>query len=68
MMALKPVLLSLMMVSVSVLYAAEPLSVQMVESHGLGDFYCNKSYKTDLATTGWDYVSGLVANAVLKAW
>lgn len=45
-----------------------PLSQQMVNSHGLGDFSCNKKKKHDLATTGWDYVSGLVANAVLKAW
>lgn len=54
--------------SCSVLFATEPYSIQMVESHGLGDFYCNKAYKTNLATTGWDYVSGLVANAVLKTW
>ena len=46
---------------------AEPtLSQQMVEAHGLGDFYCNRHYQADLGTTGWDYVSGLVANAVLK--
>lgn len=43
-------------------------SQQMVESHGLGDFYCNRHYQSLLAETGWDYVSGLVANAVLKAW
>lgn len=43
-------------------------SQKMVESHGLGDFYCNRHHQTDLAETGWDYVSGLVANAVLKAW
>lgn len=40
----------------------------MVESHGLVDFYCNRHYQTALDSTGWDYVSGLVANAVLKAW
>jgi unsaturated rhamnogalacturonyl hydrolase len=40
----------------------------MVESHGLKDFYCNKAYQEKLATTGWDYVSGLVASSVLKAW
>lgn len=45
-----------------------PMSQRMVASHGLGDFYCNKSYKDLLATAGWDYVSGLVANSVLKAW
>lgn len=46
----------------------EVWSQRMVESHGLGDFYCNRKHQTDLATTGWDYVSGLVANSVLKAW
>ncbi len=40
----------------------------MVESHGLKDFYCNRKYKSELSTSGWDYVSGLVANAVLKTW
>lgn len=43
-------------------------SQKMVESHGLQDFYCNRHYQDSLANTGWDYVSGLVANAVLKAW
>lgn len=43
-------------------------SQKMVESHGLGDFYCNRSHHTELGKTGWDYVSGLVANSVLKAW
>lgn len=43
-------------------------SQKMVESHGLNDFYCNRKHQTELANTGWDYVSGLVANAVLKAW
>lgn len=43
-------------------------SQKMVESHGLKDFYCNRHYQDSLANTGWDYVSGLVANAVLKAW
>ncbi|MDR2913389.1 MAG: glycoside hydrolase family 88 protein [Tannerella sp.] len=43
-------------------------SQKMVESHGLGDFYCNRHYQAELGKTGWDYVSGLVANAVLKAW
>lgn len=43
-------------------------SQRMVESHGLKDFYCNRHYQEELATTGWDYVSGLVANSVLKAW
>lgn len=43
-------------------------SQKMVESHGLVDFYCNRHYQSELATTGWDYVSGLVANSVLQAW
>lgn len=47
----------------------EPTYAQrMVESHGLGDFYCNRHYQDSLSHTGWDYVSGLVAGAVLKAW
>lgn len=46
----------------------KPFSKQMVEAHGLGNFACNKNKKHELATTGWDYVSGLVANAVLKTW
>ena len=45
-----------------------PYSQQMVESHGLIDFYCNRNHHDSLCTTGWDYVSGLVANAVLKTW
>ncbi len=43
-------------------------SQKMVEAHGVKDFYCNRHYKADLGTSGWDYVSGLVANSVLKAW
>ncbi|MGL4520076.1 MAG: glycoside hydrolase family 88/105 protein [Phocaeicola sp.] len=43
-------------------------SQAMVESHGLGDFYCNRHHKEALSETEWDYVSGLVANAVLKTW
>ena len=46
----------------------QPWSQKMVESHGLVDFYCNTHHQDMLGTTGWDYVSGLVANAVLKAW
>lgn len=41
---------------------------QMIASHGLGDFYCNRSYHDSLSTVMWDYVSGQVANAVLQAW
>jgi unsaturated rhamnogalacturonyl hydrolase len=40
----------------------------MVESHGLGDFYTNRVLHSKLSNTGWDYVSGLVASSVLKAW
>ncbi len=43
-------------------------SQKMVESHGLTDFYCNRHYQDSLSNTGWDYVSGLVANSVLKTW
>ncbi|MEI6946485.1 glycoside hydrolase family 88 protein [Paraflavisolibacter sp. H34] len=43
-------------------------SQQMVESHGLKDFYTNRVLHAQLAATGWDYVSGLVALSVLKAW
>ncbi len=43
-------------------------SQQMVESHGLVDFYCNRRHQTSLDAAHWDYVSGLVANAVLKTW
>jgi unsaturated rhamnogalacturonyl hydrolase len=45
-----------------------PYSQQMVESHGLIDFYCNRNHHDSLCSTPWDYVSGLVANAVLKTW
>ena len=50
------------------LQASVPHSIRMVEAHGLGDFYCNKKYMSQLNQSSWDYVSGLVANAVLKAW
>jgi len=43
-------------------------SHKMVDSHGLGDFYCNRHYQSKLDSTGWDYVSGLVAGAVLETW
>lgn len=46
----------------------EKYSQRMVESHGLVDFYCNRHHQTELDSAAWDYVSGLVANAVLKAW
>ncbi|NGM64523.1 glycoside hydrolase family 88 protein [Sphingobacterium sp. SGR-19] len=43
-------------------------SHKMVDAHGLGDFYCNRHYQSKLDSTGWDYVSGLVAGAVLETW
>src|SRR5690606_39233393 len=43
-------------------------SQKMVESHGLGDCYCNRHHQSVLDATGWDYVSGLVAGAVLETW
>lgn len=46
----------------------EKWSQQMVESHGLKDFYTNKELHSTLAGTGWDYVTGLIAISVLKAW
>lgn len=46
----------------------ESYAQRMVESHGLVDFYCNRHYQAELDSAAWDYVSGLVANAVLKAW
>ena len=47
---------------------SEKYSQRMVESHGLVDFYCNRHHQAELDSASWDYVSGLVANAVLKAW
>jgi unsaturated rhamnogalacturonyl hydrolase len=46
----------------------EKWSHEMVESHGLKDFYTNRAFHEKLSNTGWDYVSGLVASSVLKAW
>lgn len=40
----------------------------MVESHGLKDFYTNRVLHERLANTGWDYVTGLIAISILKAW
>lgn len=42
-------------------------SQKMVESKALGSFLSNKK-EQQLATAHWDYVPGLVANSVLKAW
>lgn len=46
----------------------EKWSQKMVESHGLKDFYTNRVLHEKLANTGWDYVTGLIAISVLKAW
>ena len=46
----------------------EKYSQRMVESHGLVGFYGNRHHQTGLDSASWGYVSGLVANAVLKAW
>jgi unsaturated rhamnogalacturonyl hydrolase len=43
---------------------SEKWSQRMVESHGINEFYRNRT----LTTANWDYVNGLVANSVLKAW
>jgi unsaturated rhamnogalacturonyl hydrolase len=47
---------------------SEKWSQKMVESHGLKDFYTNKVLHEKLSNTGWDYVTGLIAISVLKAW
>lgn len=44
------------------------LSQQMIEAHGYGNFDCNMKFNANLATTGWDYVSGLVAFSIAKAY
>lgn len=49
-------------------WAATPWSQRMVEAHGLKDFKSNKSTVATLSASGWDYVTGLVANSVLKTW
>lgn len=61
-------MLSIVILLPFLLSAANPWSQRMIESHGLGDFYCNRSHMDSLKSAGWDYVSGLVANSVLKAW
>ncbi len=48
--------------------SSQQWSVLMTESHGLVDFDCNTKHRDSLATTPWDYVSGLVASAVLETW
>ncbi len=44
-----------------------PYSQQMVEKRALKTFLSNKR-EQQLSTAKWDYVPGLVANSVLKAW
>ncbi len=41
---------------------------QMVETHGLKDFYTNRVAHEKLSNTGWDYVTGLIAISVPEAW
>jgi len=66
---MKQTILIALFLSFPILLTAEtPMSQQMVESHGLGNFYCNATYKSLLSEAGWDYVTGLVANSVLKTW
>lgn len=43
-------------------------SQQMVEQHGLKNFYTNRVFHENLANSGWDYVTGLIAISVLEAW
>lgn len=61
-------LLLTVLIAPSLAAAATPWSQRMVEAHGVKDFYSNKVLKTSLSTSGWDYVTGLVANSVLKTW
>lgn len=44
-----------------------PYSQRMVELRALRSFFTN-TREQQLTTARWDYVSGLVANSVLKAW
>ncbi len=44
-----------------------PYSQQMVENRAMQTFLSNKK-EQQLATAHWDYVPGLVAHSVLKAW
>lgn len=46
----------------------EKWSQQMVEAHGLKDFFTNKEYHESLANSRWDYVTGLIAISILEAW
>lgn len=45
----------------------QPYSQKMVEQRALKSFFSNKK-EQQLATAHWDYVPGLVAFSVLKAW
>ena len=68
-----PILIFSLAIGLSGCFSAKPRkeeawSQKMVEAHGLRDFYCNRAYQEKLSGAEWDYVSGLVANSVLKAW
>lgn len=43
-------------------------SLKMADSHGLANFDCFNKHRDSLATTPWDYVSGLVACALQEAY
>lgn len=43
-------------------------SLLMADSHGLCNFDCFNKHRDSLATTPWDYVSGLVACALQEAY
>ena len=64
----KLIFTAILTASTLALPAQEQWSHRMIASHGLGDFYCNRNYQEQLSSSFWDYVSGLVANSVLKAW
>ncbi len=48
--------------------SGRPMSLDMVDAHGVRDFYCNRTYVESLQTASWDYVSGLVAYSVLQTY
>ena len=46
----------------------ESWALKMAYSHGIVDFDCNTKHRDNLETAPWEYVSGLVACAVLETW
>jgi len=61
-------IVTLFVFTASISRAVQPWSQRMVEAHGVHNYYSNTTLKDTMLNAGWDYVSGLVANAVLKAW